>query len=101
MRDETLGAKIKRITIVSLIGLIFAAALVYLGDWAVWRIRVARGGGMGTVTISRMVVAPLKGNKEAYYYDGTGKVDCSRSLFPQAGSGACWWVERHKFVFDR
>jgi len=47
------------------------------------------------------VVAPLKGNKEEYYYDGTGPVDCSRSLFPQGGNGACWWMTRHRVVYAR
>jgi hypothetical protein len=55
----------------------------------------------GDAQVSRMVVAPLKGNKEEYYYDGTATVDCSRSLFPQAGSGACWWLERHRVVYER
>jgi hypothetical protein len=56
---------------------------------------------MGTAQVSRFVVAPLKGNKEEYYFDGTAMVDCSRSLFPQAGSGACWWVKRHPVVYER
>jgi hypothetical protein len=67
--------------------------VVYLGDLLVWRV--------GAVVVSRFVVAPLKGNKEEYYYDGTAALDCSRSLFPQAGSGACWWVERHRVVYER
>jgi hypothetical protein len=28
-------------------------------------------------------------------------VACSRSIFPQAGSGACWWLRRHTVVYDR
>lgn len=84
-----------------MVGLIGALALLYLGDWIVWRARVAMGGGMGTVAVSRIEVASMKGNKEEYYWDGTTDVDCSRSIFPQAGSGACWWLARHKVVFDR
>jgi hypothetical protein len=56
---------------------------------------------MGKAMVSRFVVAPLKGNKEEYYPDGRGEVDCSVSLLPQAGAGACWWVKRHPVVFDR
>jgi hypothetical protein len=91
----------KRMAGKAVVGLIAALALLYLGDWGVWRVRVARGGGMGTVSVSRIQVASLKGNKEEYYFDGTAAVDCSRSIFPQAGSGACWWLARHKVVFDR
>jgi hypothetical protein len=83
------------------VGLVLALSFVYLGDWAVWRIRVARGGGMGVASVSRIVVAPLKGGKEEYYWDGTADVACSRSIFPQAGSGACWWLARHATVFER
>jgi hypothetical protein len=92
---------VRRIAIGILVGLLVSAVSLYLGDWAVWRVRAAMGGGMGTAQVSRFVVAPLKGNKEEYYFDGTAMVDCSRSLFPQAGSGACWWVKRHPVVYER
>ena len=84
-----------------LVWLVVALAVVWLGDWGVWRVRVMRGGGMGKVSVSQFQVAPLKGNKEEYYYLGTADASCSVSIFPQAGSGACWWLERHKAVFDR
>ncbi len=90
-----------RIVIRTLVGLLLAAVLMYLGDWGIWRVRGGMGGGMGTAQVSRFVVAPLKGNKEEYYFDGTATVDCSKSLFPQAGSGACWWIERHRVVYER
>jgi len=90
-----------RILLRAMAGLLIGLATLYVGDWAVWRLRVARDGGMGSVVVSRMVVAGLKGNKEAYYPDGTETVACSQSLFPQAGGGACWWVERHKEVMEQ
>ncbi len=37
-----------------------------------------------------------EGNKEVYYFDGQAVVDCSRSLFQQAGRGACWHVARKR-----
>ena len=76
-------------------------AIVYLGDFAVWEMRQAEGGGVGQVKVSRMVVASLKGNKEEYYADGSTMVDCSKSLFPQVGGGACWWVRRHQVLVER
>lgn len=84
-----------------LLGLLIAIACVYLGDWAVWRARLAAGGGMGKIMVSQIQVAELKGNKEQYYWNGTAQVDCSRSLFPQAGAGACWWLARHNVLFER
>lgn len=84
-------------TVVGLIGML---AVLYVGDWAVWRTRVAMGGGMGAVSVSTMTEVPLKNGKEEYFWDGTVDVDCSRSIFPQAGSGACWWLMRHSIVYE-
>jgi hypothetical protein len=92
---------VRRILGKTVAGLIVALVIVYVCDWAVWRVRVARGGGMGSVVVSSIVVMPLKDNKEEYDWGGTAEVSCSRSIFPQAGSGACWWLRRHNVVFQR
>ena len=91
----------KRILGRSVLGLIVALAAVYAGDWGIWRARMASGGGMGTVTVGMMLETPLKGNKVEYDWGGTSAVDCSKSLFPQAGSGACWWLKKHPVVYDQ
>jgi hypothetical protein len=78
-----------------------AALLIYPADWALWRVRVALGGGMGSVQVSMLTIAELKGNKEEYYPDGTDTAACSRSLFPQGGSSACWWLRRHPEVVEK
>jgi hypothetical protein len=80
---------------------IVTVVVLYVSDWAVWRVRVARGGGMGSVSVSRIVVLPLKDNKEEYDWGGTANVSCSRSLFPQVGNGACWWLRRHPVIYER
>ncbi len=85
-------------TAVAVLALVLAA---YPLDWAVWRLRVAAGGGMGEATVSHFTVAELKGSKESYYFDGTTQVECSKSLFPEAGSGACWWLARHPQMIER
>jgi hypothetical protein len=84
-----------------MIALMGMFALLYVGDWGVWRVRVAMGGGMGKVTVTMMTTVPLKDNKEEYFWDGMVDEDCSRSIFPQAGSGSCWWLNRHKVVYER
>jgi hypothetical protein len=92
---------VKRLLARAVVGLLGALAVLYVGDWAVWRARVAMGGGMGTVSVGDVIVTPLKGNKEEYDWGGTTAVDCSKSIFPQAGGGACWWLRRHPVVYDR
>jgi len=38
---------------------------------------------------------PLKGDKTEYFYEGTGPVSCSESLFPQSGWQPCWYLRKH------
>jgi hypothetical protein len=83
------------------IGLIGALSVLYVGDWGVWRTRVAMGGGMGTVQVGTLIETPLKGNKMEYDWGGYATVDCSKSIFPQAGGGACWWLERNHVVYEK
>jgi hypothetical protein len=99
--DNGLERKIARALVLAVmwVGVVVVAA--YPVDWAVWRVRVAGGGGMDTVQVDHYTVAELKGGKEDYYVDGTATVDCSKSLFPEAGSGPCWWVRRHTQVIER
>jgi hypothetical protein len=81
--------------------IVLIAIAAYPVDWAVWRTRVAFGGGMGQLQVSQMTAAEMKGGKETYFFDGTSMVDCSKSLLPQAGAGACWWVAQHPIVTTR
>jgi hypothetical protein len=89
-----------RTVIRGLLAVLLLALVAYPVDWAVWRVRVAGGGGMGTVQVDHFTVAELKGVKEDYYPDGTVVVACSRTLYPQGGNDACWWVERHREVME-
>jgi hypothetical protein len=70
-------------------------ALVYVADWAVLHVRLSRGTAYGAVEVNQFLASPLKGNKVEYDWMGTVEQQCSRSLFPQAGSPACWWLRRH------
>lgn len=72
--------------------------LTYPVDWAVWRLRMAFGTGMGTENITETTAATLKGNHFEVYDEQSTTVTCSRSLLPEAGAGACWWVQRHPQV---
>lgn len=83
------------------ITLLIAAMLLFVFDFVVWRIRVAAGGGMGQVDVTQMTAAELKGNKDAYFLDGTVTQACSRSIFPQGGTDPCWWLRRHTQVIQQ
>ena len=85
--------------------LLIVVAALWAMDWLVWQGRTIAGGGYGSVSVDRIVVAPLKNNKEEYYPDGKLVIRCTRSLLPeglpQAGGRPCWWVERNPVIFDR
>ena len=85
----------------AMVALLWAVALLYAGDWAVWRARVAMGGGMGTVTVGVLIETPLKNGREEYDWGGEQTVECSRSVLPHAGAGACWWLARKKTVEEK
>ena len=80
-----------------LLGVAAAAAVIYIGDWGVFR---ARRRPVEVVQVNQLLATPLKGNKVEYDFMGTVPVTCSRSIFPQAGDYACWWVERHKMQWE-
>lgn len=92
---------VSRVVVWILIGV----GAVWVSDWLIWQGRYLAGGGYNIVSVNRFVVAPLKGNKEEYYPDGTIEIRCTRSLLPegipQAGGNPCWWVENHGVDFDR
>ena len=84
----------------SLVALAVLLALVYVGDWIVLRSRMAHGTAFGVVEVNQFLATPLKGNKVEYDLMGTAPVTCSRSIFPQQGNSACWWLERHKAQWE-
>lgn len=85
----------KRIAKIGLLSLLAAAMLVYLIDQVVFQVRVKHGAGYRVVQVNQFLATPLKGQKEEYDLMGTIPVTCARSLFPQPGAPACWWLERH------
>jgi hypothetical protein len=78
-----------------LVVLAILTGLLYVGDWLVLRSRVSHGTAYGVVQVHQLLATPLKGNKVEFDLIGTVPVTCSRSIFPQQGSPACWWLERH------
>ena len=76
----------------ALLGLLGAAAAVYLGDTAAYYMR---GQPTDKVVVSRYMSTPLKGDKTEYFYEGTEPVSCSKSLFPQSGWQPCWYLRKH------
>ena len=69
--------------------------VLYLADWAVFRVRVAHGSGYGSVEVHQFLATSLKGSKTEYDMTGSFQQTCGRSIFPHDGNPACWWLQRH------
>ena len=79
----------------ALVVLVVLLGLLYVGDWVVLRVRVSHGTAYRVIPVNQFLATPLKGNKVEYDLMGTVPVSCSRSIFPQQGNPACWWLEKH------
>jgi hypothetical protein len=77
--------------------LVIAAAalfvITYLGDWAVFGLR---GSPCSTVVVTRLLVIPLKSQKQEFDSLGSAEMRCSISLFPQMGLDTCWYLRRNR-----
>jgi hypothetical protein len=67
-------------------------AVVYVGDWAVYRLR---GAPQSKVTVNRFVSIPQKARKTEIDYLGTLDAPCAVALFDQGGESACWQLRRN------
>lgn len=77
------------------LGLLAAVLALYLGDIAVFEVRVRRGTAYRVIDVNQFLVTPLKGEKEEYDVVGSVQETCARTIFPRPGVPACWWLERH------
>src|SRR5215813_1704776 len=75
--------------------LLAAALLLWLADWAVWRLRTWRGGGYDTVQVNEVLLTPLKNHRMKVDEQNTTNQPCARALFPHNGFDPCWWLRRH------
>jgi len=80
--------------------LVVLLGVLYVGDWLVLRWRVARGTAFGSVEVHQFLATSLKGSKTEYDLVGSFQEACSRSIFPQQGKPACWWLERHSSQWE-
>ncbi|HEV2214617.1 MAG TPA: hypothetical protein VGR64_04960 [Terracidiphilus sp.] len=65
---------------------------LYLGDWAVYRLR---GAPTQAVSVNQFVDIPLKGSKTEYDYLGNSSLRCAVALFAQDGLDPCWKLRRN------
>lgn len=81
---------------IALMVLLAIAALSYLGDFAVFRLR---GSPQQKLKVSHFISVPLNGgpheDKEEIDYLGSEDTPCSITWYPQDGMTPCWYLRRH------
>ncbi len=85
----------KRLLGRALVGLLFAAGLLYAADYAWLRLQIARHQGYDSISIDVVYQIPQKGNKAEYVAAEPQMQTCVRSLFPHQGAQPCWYLRRH------
>ena len=86
----------KRTLAFALILLVIAAALVYAGDYAVLRYRIATGKQpFESVTVYRYYSIAEKNRRTEYVFNQAAAQTCARSLFSHLGYSPCWYLKRH------
>jgi hypothetical protein len=72
------------------------AALVYIVDYSIWRVRVATNrNAYGMVTVQYYYAIGEKSGKTEYDFQPPQQETCVNSLFPHAGDSPCWYERKH------
>jgi hypothetical protein len=92
MKERNLILFLFRWAIQVLAAVVVLFAIVYLGDWAVYRLR---GSPQSKVTVNRFVSIPQKARKTELDYLGTMEQPCAVAIFNQGDEYACWRLRRN------
>ncbi|HTX77104.1 MAG TPA: hypothetical protein VMD29_12925 [Terracidiphilus sp.] len=80
----------------AVMALLALAALSFLVDFAVFRLR---GSPQQKLKVSHFISVPLNGgpneNKQEIDYTGSEETPCSITLYPQGGMAPCWYLRKH------
>ncbi|HEX4166505.1 MAG TPA: hypothetical protein VHZ55_13635 [Bryobacteraceae bacterium] len=77
--------------------LVVLAAVSYLLDYLVLRIRIATNATpFGTVTVHPVLAIPQKNRSTEFMVQDPQDQACVHSLFPHAGDLPCWYLARHR-----
>ncbi len=81
----------------SIAALVLLAALAYLVDYAVLRIRVAANwNAFATVTVHPVLAVPQKNRSTQFIVEDPVDQTCVHSLFPHMSDPPCWYLTRHR-----
>ena len=90
------GYRIRRALPWCMVLLGVTAGLVFAGDYAVLRYRMAADlTPFGAVTVRPYYAVRLKSGKTEFLFQGPRPEACANTLFPHWGMSPCWYLGRH------
>ena len=79
----------------TLVVLILAIFVTYLGDYIIFRYRIVRGRAYGAVTVDTYYAIHQKNGKTEFQTLDPQSQTCVNSAFPHQRLSPCWYLRRH------
>lgn len=86
---------LRRTLLWSVLAVLGTAALAFVADFIVFRLRVANGKVFGSVIVSRYYAVAQKNGKTQFIFDPPQAETCVNALFAHRGISPCWYLRRH------
>jgi hypothetical protein len=91
-----LRARLRRIFLGTILGLIAIAAVAFLLDYAIFRLRVATNrSAYGSVRVTQYYAIKQKSGKTEFIFEPPQSQTCVNALFPHSGLLPCWYLNRN------
>ena len=95
-KAQNLRELLKRVFLRTVLVVLGTAALVWLVDFAVFRIRAATNRNpYGSVTVNHITAILQKSGKTQFIVDPPQPQTCVHALFPHSGAQPCWYLSKH------
>ena len=92
----SLRVQLKRAFLATILTVVGAAALAFVLDYAVLRLRIALNWNpYGSVTVDHYYAVQQKNGKTKFIFDPPAPQTCVHALFPHLGWLPCWYLSRH------
>lgn len=85
----------KKILAIVLLILGVLCLLLYVGDYVILRVKIARNSGYDAVEVRQYYAITEKNNRTEYVFGSTVDQPCVNSLFGHQGLQPCWYLRRH------
>jgi hypothetical protein len=91
-----LRARLRRIFLRTILGLIAIAAIAFILDYAIFRLRAATNrSAYGSVKVTHYYAILQKSGKTQFIFEPPQSQTCVNALFPHSGWLPCWYLNRN------